>query len=210
MNDACLNDGLGPDGLDRLGEPLQAVDAADQDVCDAALLEFGQDLKPELRALGLLDPDPQYLAFTVTVDADREVGVLVGDNAVVTDLDDQSVQEHDRVDLLQWPGLPRLDVLKDGVCDTADEVVTDLDPVDLLQVSLDVTHAQAAGVERDDLLVEPVKAPLALLDDLRLKRPVTVAGPVQGNRAMIGVQRLGCAAVALFPPGSGRGAEPRG
>jgi hypothetical protein len=93
---------LGPDGLDRLGEPLQPVDAADQDIGDAALLEFGQDLKPELRALGLLDPDPENLAFPVAVDADHEIGVLVADNAVVADLDDERVEEHDRVD----PPLP--------------------------------------------------------------------------------------------------------
>src|SRR5215204_2850309 len=39
VNDACLDGGLREDRLDRLGEPLEPVDAADQDVADAALLE---------------------------------------------------------------------------------------------------------------------------------------------------------------------------
>jgi hypothetical protein len=34
------------------GEPGQPVDAADEDVGDAAVSEFGEDLHPELRALG--------------------------------------------------------------------------------------------------------------------------------------------------------------
>ena len=57
-----LHPGLGVDGLDRLGEPGQPVDAADEHVLDAALLEIGQHLKPELGALGLLKPDPEHVA----------------------------------------------------------------------------------------------------------------------------------------------------
>jgi hypothetical protein len=36
VHHARLHHGLGEDRLDRLGEPLQAVDAADEDVLDAA------------------------------------------------------------------------------------------------------------------------------------------------------------------------------
>ncbi len=38
------------------GKPFEAVDAADQDVLDAALFEVGEDLHPELRALVGLKP----------------------------------------------------------------------------------------------------------------------------------------------------------
>jgi hypothetical protein len=37
MDDAGLDDGLGEDSVDRLREPLQAVDDGDQDVGDAAV-----------------------------------------------------------------------------------------------------------------------------------------------------------------------------
>jgi hypothetical protein len=40
MDNAGLDGGLGEDRLDRLGEPLEPVDAADQDVSDAAVLEL--------------------------------------------------------------------------------------------------------------------------------------------------------------------------
>ena len=73
MNNTRLHDGLGEDRLDRLREPLQAVDAADQDVLHAALLEIGEDLHPELRALGLLKPHPEHVAVALDGHAQGEV-----------------------------------------------------------------------------------------------------------------------------------------
>ena len=52
VHDARLHDRLRVDRLDRFGEPLQPVDAADQDVLNAALLEIGstciQNFAPSL------------------------------------------------------------------------------------------------------------------------------------------------------------------
>jgi hypothetical protein len=42
VDQAGLDPGLGVDGLDRLREAAQAVDAADQHVLETALLELGQ------------------------------------------------------------------------------------------------------------------------------------------------------------------------
>lgn len=39
---------------------------------------------------------------------------------------------------------------------------------------LHVADREAAAVERQDLLVNPLKPPLALADDLRLKAPVPI------------------------------------
>ena len=44
------------------GKPCQPVDAADQDVPDAAVLELGEDLHPELRALRFLEPHAEHVA----------------------------------------------------------------------------------------------------------------------------------------------------
>ena len=73
MNDARLHRRLGEDRLDRLREALEPVDAADQDVLDAALLEIGEDLHPELRALGRLKPHAEHVAVAVDGDPEREV-----------------------------------------------------------------------------------------------------------------------------------------
>ena len=51
VHDAGLHPCLGVDGLDRLREAGEPVDAADEHVLNAAGLQLGQDLQPELGAL---------------------------------------------------------------------------------------------------------------------------------------------------------------
>ena len=59
MDDAGLHPRLREHGLDRLGEACQAVDAGDEDVADAALLQVVQDGQPELGALGFCHHSPR-------------------------------------------------------------------------------------------------------------------------------------------------------
>jgi len=60
-------------------------------------------------------------------------------------------------------------------------------------VRLNVAHRQPAAIEREDLVVEPDDAALALTDDLRLKAPVPIARrvdldlPALGESAFFGV-----------------------
>ncbi|MCY1383443.1 hypothetical protein D9M69_715690 [compost metagenome] len=56
MHDAGLDLRGRINRLDRLGEAAQAVDHRNQDVVQAAVLQFVEDLQPELGAFGLLDP----------------------------------------------------------------------------------------------------------------------------------------------------------
>jgi len=51
----------------------EPVDASDEDVFDAAVLQLGDDLEPEPRALGLLEPHAQDLLAPLEPDADRQV-----------------------------------------------------------------------------------------------------------------------------------------
>ena len=82
--------------------------------------------------------------------------------------------------------------------------MADLHAVDLGQVGLDVADRHPAPVHRDDLLVEAVKTPLVLLDDLRLKRAGAVARRLDAHRPMLRVQRLRCRAVARVADAAGR------
>jgi hypothetical protein len=123
VHDAGLDPGLGEDGLDRRGEALEPVDAADQDVLEAALFELGRHREPGLGALRGLEPEPGHVAFAVQVDPDRHVAGAVSDRAAVADLHDQAVEKQDRVDVLERPGLPRLDVGEHRVGDPRDRVV---------------------------------------------------------------------------------------
>lgn len=72
---------------------------------------------PERGALRGLDPDPEYVLDAVQVDTDRDMGGGVADLVVITDLDHQCVQVHDRVDRVQRPRLPGLHLIKDSVGD---------------------------------------------------------------------------------------------
>ena len=159
-------------------------------------LELGQHLHPELGALAVLKPHAEHVAVAVDGDAQGEVAGLALDRAALADLEHQRVEEHDRVDILKRPFSPFADVVHHRVGDLRDQLTADLHAVDLLQVRLDVSRGQAPGVERQDLVVEPPEAPLALPDELRLKAPVAVAGGVDRHRPLVGDQRLGRRAVA--------------
>ena len=204
VHDAGLDGGLGEDRLDRLGEALEPVDAADQDVLDAALLEVGQDLHPEFRALGLLEPHAEHVAVAVDGDPERQVAGAALHRPVLADLQHQRVEEDHRVDVLQRPLRPRADVVHDRVGDLADQLAADLHPVDLLQVRLDVPRRQATRVQREDLVVEPHEPPLALADDLRLEAAVAIAGGVDRHPPLVADQRLGRRPIPSVARATGR------
>ena len=90
------------------------------------------------------------------------------------------------------------------VGDLADQVAADLDAVELLEVRLDVAGRHAARVQRQDLVVEPLKAALALADDLRLEAAVAIAGRVDRHPPVLGDQRLGRLPVARVARAAGR------
>src|SRR3954466_6391288 len=60
------------------GNPFRPVDATDQHVLDAAPPQVVEDRQPELGALRLLPPDPEY--FAVAVDRDGQ-GQIAGEVA---------------------------------------------------------------------------------------------------------------------------------
>src|SRR3954469_16365994 len=196
VHDAGLYPGLRERRLDRLRETLEPVDAGDQDVLDAAAAEVVQDGQPELRPLGLLPPDPEHLALTVTGHPEREIAGAVLHRAVLADADHHRVEVDDRVHLLERPGAPRGDVFEHRVGDPADRVAADLGAVELGQVIADVADGHAAGVEPEDLLVEAGQPRLALGQDLRLERALAVAGRLDLDRPQVALDRLGGVPVA--------------
>src|ERR687893_1130114 len=100
MHDARLDLGLRKHRADRFGEALQAVDDRDQDVLHATVLQLVHHPQPELGALGLLDPETQYLLGAVWPDAKSDIDGLVADRALVPDLDPDRVEEDQRVERL--------------------------------------------------------------------------------------------------------------
>jgi hypothetical protein len=136
---------------------------------------LGQHLHPELGTLSLLEPQAEHVAVALDGDSQREVAGAALHRAALADLEHERVEEDHRVDVLQRP------VAHSRTSSMTASVTLEISsrptftPVDLLQMRLDVAHRQAAEVERQDLVVEPLQAPLALLDDLRLEAGVTIA-----------------------------------
>src|SRR6187200_1247871 len=196
MHDAGLDDRVWEHAGDRLGEALQPVDHGNQDIADAAVLQLVHDTQPELGALRLLDPQAQNRLAAVGQYGKRDVDRLVPDEALISDLHPDRVEEDQRIAGLQRPALPFGDLLQNGVGDRRDQVRRDVNAVELLQVAADLAHAHAARIHRDDLVVEVREATLISGDQLRVEG----AGPVPRNRQphlrAAGQNRLLRAAVA--------------
>jgi hypothetical protein len=79
-----------------------------------------------------------------------------------------------------------------------DELRGDFDTVQIAQMALNVPHAHAAGIHRDDLLVKAGKASLVLRDELRLKTAVSVPGNRNLPRCVVRQHRLLTVAVAMI------------
>jgi len=70
----------------------------------------------------------------------------VAHGAVVADLAHDGVEEDHRIDSVERPGLPVLDLAQHGVGDPADQIRGHVHLVDLAQVRLDVPHGHASGL----------------------------------------------------------------
>lgn len=94
--------------------------------------------------------------------------------------------------------LPRGHLRHDRVGDRADQIGRDLDRVHLEEERLDLAHGHPAGVERDDLVVEPREASLVFADELRLKCALAIARDGQRQRPLLGEHGLPAAPVAII------------
>ncbi|ESZ68224.1 hypothetical protein X726_32400 [Mesorhizobium sp. L103C105A0] len=153
VHDAGLDDGLGKDGVDRLGKALQSVDDGDQDIADAAALQLVHDAQPELGALGLLDPDAKNLLRAIGQDAERNVYGLVPDEALVPDLDPDRLEKDERVADVERPVLPFGNLLQDGIGDSRDQVRRYVDTIEFFQMAADLAHRHAAHIAYMEMIL---------------------------------------------------------
>jgi hypothetical protein len=124
----------------------------------------------------------------VQVDSHGQVRGPVADLVPVPDFDHQGVQVEDRVELLQRPGLPGLDLLQHGVGDRRDGVVGQLHAQRAGQMVGDVAHGHPARVQRHDHLVQAAGAAGTLRDQPGLEAALPVARGVQPHRPDLGLQ----------------------
>ncbi len=96
MDDAKLNVRVGINRLNRFWKAFQAIDAGHEDILHAPVLEFGDNLQPELGPFGLGHPQAQHFFLAIPVDADSQMNGFDPDTAVAN----LGFRE-------QWNGKPR-------------------------------------------------------------------------------------------------------
>jgi hypothetical protein len=198
VHDARVHLGARDDGRDRGREAGESVDERDEDIGNAPRLQLAEHAMPEGSTLARIDPEAEHVFRAGGGDAEREGDGRVAHDAVVTaELDPEGIEQEQRIDALQRPLLPRADFGQHFVGDGADHAGGDFHLVQLLEVPLDLAHAQTTGVEREDVLVEARQAPGVLGDELGLEGAGAVARDGDGDRAIFGQDGFGRRAVAV-------------
>src|SRR3546814_5527559 len=91
---------------------------------------------------------------------------LLADHALVADLDPDRIEENQRIGWVQRPLLPGCDFLQHRVGDRADQIGRSVNPIQLAQMTGNLSRAHAARVHRDDLVIETGEATLIFGDQL--------------------------------------------
>lgn len=104
VDHAGLHDRFRPHLADCVGQPFEPVADHDARVRDAAVLQLGEDLQPELGALAAVTgPQAQDVPGALDLDCQGQVDRPVGD-LPVADLHVHRIQEDHRVDRVQGAG----------------------------------------------------------------------------------------------------------
>lgn len=196
VDDAGLDPGLRKGGLDGLRKAFQPVHDGDEDVLDAPIAQVAENLGPELRALIGLEPQAQNVPRAIRQNREGHEDRLVRDRPIAADIDPDRVHEDDRIAGFQRAVLPGGDLLHDRVADCRNQAGRGFNPIDFLEMTLDLAGRHAPGIHADDLAIELRKAPLILGDQHRIERAVPVTGDVQNHLAAVGGHRLLAAAIA--------------
>ena len=97
VDDAELNARFGKDGMDRLGQAGQSINAGDEDVLHPAVFQFGHDARPELSALASTDPEAQCVLFPTGIESDGRIHGFIDHPAVLTGFGHYRVKVDDRI-----------------------------------------------------------------------------------------------------------------
>src|SRR5680860_1711479 len=134
--------------------------------------------------------------IAVGVDTDGDVRGLVPHRVRVLDLHHQRVEVDDRIERVQRPGLPLLELLGDRLGDVGDRLVGQVGAQRPSQVVTDVAHRHPARIQRDDHLVQAAEPALTLGHQMRLEGRRPVPRNVQPELPDLAGDGLGGAAIA--------------
>ena len=154
---------------DRLGKPLQPVHHRDQHVLHPTVASVRSS--PAARTCA----PPSAQSTAPARRASRPPPPQAPDTPPCSspprhpNLHPQRVKKHDRIHRFQRPVLPFRHLAQHRVRHRADEVMAHVHLVLVQQQALNLPHRHPPRIQRDDLLIKPVKAPLPLGNQARLK-----------------------------------------
>jgi hypothetical protein len=157
-----------------------------------------EDLHPECRALGRLDPDAEDVAGPVRQDRERERDRLAPDGRLIANRDAQRIDEDDRIHRLERALLPGRGLRDHRVGHGTDQVRRHLDGRHLRQEGLDLPPRPPAAVQREHLVVDAGEPAGLLGNEARLKGPGAVARHVDGERSVVGQPGLAAGPMAMI------------
>lgn len=133
---------IGVFSLYSVGEAFEAINTGDQNILQAAALEFDHHRQLELGAFGFRQPQAQQLLVAAHIDAQRQVRRSVDHPLVFPDFQYDAFQVNNGIDHIQQPGLPLDNMVDNAIGDLGNQGGGDNGVVHLLERIDDVTSAQ--------------------------------------------------------------------
>lgn len=177
MNHAVLNLRFREHCMDGCIETSQIVCTCDKNILYAPIPQAIQYGRPELCALILADPHAQNIFAAVQIKADGNVYCFLYDLPFTTDMVVNRIQKNYGIDRFQRPLLPFFCHRQDLIRDPAYRSVRHRQPVDILNMRLDVAGRHAFRIHGQNLLFDILTdAGLVLFQKLRFKFAFPVTG----------------------------------
>lgn len=152
MNHAVLNLRFWEHCMDGCIETSQIVCTCDKNILCAPIPQTIQYGRPELCAFILTAPHPQNIFAAVQIKADGNVHCFLYDLPFAADMVVDRIQKNYGIDRFQRPLLPFFRHRQDFIRDSAYRSVRHRQPVDILNMRLNVAGRHAFRIHGQDLL----------------------------------------------------------
>ena len=101
------------------------------------------------------------------------------------------------INKIQRPGLSFLNFGQDLICDIADHLCRQFDPIKILELIMDIPCAYSTGIKRNGRFFNTGYIPLILWNELRFEFSVPVSGDIHLEFSILTFQGFGRMTVSL-------------
>lgn len=197
MDDAALVFCLRESRLNRLPDPGQPVSADDLDVLDPAILKAVENGQPVLGALVIADLDCQDTFLSFAADSKDDVSRHLPNGPIVPDGVVDRVDVENRIDVIEKPVLPVLNLGQDLIRYVRYETLRGFKPIDIYECVENLAGGHPLGIHGDNFLVNVRDVFLPLFDNFGIKCGLAVLWDIDPHRTVAGVDSFFFVAVAI-------------